>query len=80
MQNPKGSETSHICGEGHGSDHLWKRIKTAQVGGAPCLQKWTLYECARCDEPFVHRYDLVPNVFEAMAVQGVPPLCRFKEA
>lgn len=59
---------SHINGEGFGSTHNWHR-------GDASPFKSTQYRCLDCNYRFNHRYDEIPNIFDAMQKQGVPALC-----
>jgi hypothetical protein len=59
---------SHIQGEGWGSDHTW-------VHGPTGSDKCTPYTCADCGAKFLHFYDKIPDIFEAMKKSGVPEKC-----
>ena len=76
-RSPSGSEEPHsaIAGDGYGSSHAWARGKTAQVGAAAAFFKRTDYHCAACGAHFVHPYDLMPNIFEAIELAGVVDRC-----
>lgn len=65
---------SDILGDGYGSAHLWMRTSTAQVG-SNSLEKRSYYKCRFCSSIFVHFYDQVPNIFEAMKRKGVSETC-----
>ena len=64
---------SQIIGVNDG--HMWKRGETANVG-SNYLLKCTHYSCANCGSQFNHRYDLVPNIVQAMRMEGVPEQCE----
>lgn len=66
---------SAVCGNGHGSSHAWVRGATAQVGAAAAARKSTAYRCSACGAQFVHYYDLVPNIFDAIERAGVADQC-----
>lgn len=64
---------SDIKGEGWGSDHSWNRDITDDFGG----YSGTRYFCAACGWCFVHRYDMVPDIFDAMMrYENVPETCE----
>jgi len=54
---------SDIYGKGYGDSHIWKRGKTFQADYAE--DKGTIYTCM-CGANFVHRYDMISNIFNAM--------------
>lgn len=66
---------SAIRGAGHGDQHLWRRIRTAVVRDGNHSAKQTVYVCAKCSATFIHKYDLIPDIFEAMEQSGVPGSC-----
>ena len=66
---------SAIIGGGYGTAHTWARTYTAQVGSNHAL-KASHYKCVQCPAKFVHKYDLVPNIVEAMEQEGVPVRCE----
>lgn len=59
---------SDITGTGHGSAHNWKRGDTTPY-------KTTSYTCRSCGDAFIHAYDDIPNIFEAIKVAGVSEYC-----
>lgn len=61
---------SDITGNGWGASHDWKG-HTPQDNS-----KRTIYECAACEERFVHHYDETPNIFTAMHNRGVSDKCK----
>lgn len=63
---------SDIRGEGHGSAHDWRHDLTDKFAGG---QSGTRYLCRHGDAVFVHLYDQVPDIFEAMKAGGVPAGC-----
>ncbi len=69
---------SDIHGEGYGDQHNWKRQETYQVGARPMF-KGAVYVCRNCPVSFVHRYDLIPDIFEAIKVSRVPEKCKKEE-
>ena len=69
---------SDISGTGWGSDHDWERGETNQVGSTYWL-KGTHYYCRNCGIHFEHKYDLIPNIFEAMKQADIPEKCSRKK-
>jgi tRNA U34 5-carboxymethylaminomethyl modifying enzyme MnmG/GidA len=69
---------SDITGEGWGSDHKWKKVKTNQHAHDEDILKCTLYECKDCGIMFIHRYEHISNVFSAMIQGHVPHFCPRK--
>jgi hypothetical protein len=63
---------SDIRGEGYGSSHDWMRDVTDTFGG----ERGTRYFCRHQDGVFVHLYELHPDIFEAMRLDGVPETCQ----
>jgi hypothetical protein len=60
-----------ISGAGYGSSHEWKHDLTDTFGG----EKGTRYLCLHGDAVFVHLYDVVRSIFDAMRLAGVPARC-----
>lgn len=60
---------SHIQGTGYGSSHDWIGI-TPQNNS-----KQTFYECKNCKERFIHFYDIIPNIFEAIKENDIRDIC-----
>jgi hypothetical protein len=58
---------SDIQGTGYGSSHNWKNLGTSP-------RKETRYAC-ECGESFLHAYDKIPDIFEAMHNAGVKDKC-----
>lgn len=78
------SKTSAILGKGYGDKHNWQRIQTYRVVPSENLhlstqamlaKKGTEYKCRVCGQFFVHRYDLVGNIFKAMKEAGITETC-----
>lgn len=65
---------SQITGKGYGDSHLWRRGQTFIARGI--LTKGTVWSCP-CGEAFVHRYDLIPDIFVAMKVALVSEKCSY---
>lgn len=70
---------SDIYGEGWGSSHDWQNKGTNQVGSAYWV-KATYYVCKKCGITFKHEYDLIPDIFKAIELNGIPDKCSKKEA
>lgn len=64
---------SEISGQGYGDKHNWKKLQTAQVGSWG--RKETLWQCNTCGTTFIHYYDEVPDIFQAMKDQKIPEEC-----
>jgi len=62
---------SDIKGEGYGSKHGWKRDITGTWEG----EKGTRYFCSNCKAVFIHFYDCIPEIFEAMKFEEIPENC-----
>lgn len=37
--------------------------------------KKSFYTCNKCESAFVHSYNIIPNIFEAIKQSGVPDIC-----
>lgn len=61
-----------IRGEGYGASHDWRHDITDRFNGG---ERGSRYICHVCGHVFVHLYDVVPDVFEAMNLDGVPDQC-----
>jgi hypothetical protein len=59
---------SDISGTGFGSSHNWRC-------GSTTPWKVTEYRCVNCGAFFRHAYDDVPDIFEAIRVQGLSDVC-----
>lgn len=59
---------SAIYGTGYGSSHDWKRGHTNQ---------WILGQVFSYEDGagFSHQYDVIPDIFEAIKLSGVPDKC-----
>lgn len=69
---------SDIYGQGYGDKHDWKRGHTNQfyMGEVQSYaDKATAYTCSNCKASFSHRYDLIPDIFEAIKASGVSEEC-----
>jgi hypothetical protein len=75
-------DQSDIWGQGHGSNHNWKRLRTVQakyeyIDGertritVPFDKKCTFYQCRKCQVTFKHYYDLNFDIFNAMEASDV---------
>lgn len=62
---------SDIKGEGYGSSHNWKHDITDMFMGG----MGSRYFCRDCGVCFVHMYDSIPGIFEAMRSEGIPEQC-----
>ena len=61
------NDKSDIQGKGHGDAHDWKCVDT--------VYRATRYVCRRCGARFLHDYPRVPDIFQALAMAGVPAEC-----
>ena len=66
---------SDIKGEGYGSSHDWQHDITDSFRG----DKGSRYFCSSCGACFIHMYDLIPDIFEAMRDEGLPDICVLKD-
>jgi len=73
MKDGETKMKSHIYGEGYGSSHQWIRGGTNQVG-SDWMNKASYYGCP-CGATFSHPYDIIPDIFEAMRIEGVVDIC-----
>ena len=64
---------SEIGGQGYGDKHAWIRGATFVADRAE--DKGTIYSCI-CGANFVHRYDLIPDIFENIKQAGVREDCK----
>jgi hypothetical protein len=62
---------SDIRGEGHGSAHDWRHDTTEAFNG----DMGSRYFCRACGTCFVHMYNWVPDIFDAMRRDGIPGQC-----
>lgn len=77
-------DKSEILGEGHGDKHNWKRLRTYQLPEAAwrltpdeyANLKGSEYKCRRCGVLFIHRYDVIRDIFEAMKTAKVVEECK----
>jgi hypothetical protein len=68
---------SQIEGNGYGSLHIWKKLKTRQLPYyASKSLKYTIYQCEICDTPFIHYYGTFQDIFDALERSGVPDKCE----
>ena len=70
---------TEIYGKGFGDSHDWKRGHISQyINGEihTYADKGTYYSCIRCGVNFFHRYDVIPSIFEAIELSGVPDKCN----
>lgn len=63
---------TQIHGFGYGESHNWIRGQTF-VADRP-EDKGTVYTCP-CGASFVHRYDLIPDIWKAIKESGVTEIC-----
>lgn len=63
---------SDIHGEGWGSSHDWKYESSND-------SKHSFYHCRACKAFFVHPYDRVPDIFEALEMYGTQSRNPFPE-
>ena len=66
---------SHLWGSGWGDCHMWVRGHTVQGGSIPLETRQTSFHCSKCDIKFIHKYCIIPDIFEAMRKTGVPNSC-----
>ena len=69
---------SQIGGSGYGDSHIWIRGDTSQGGLGHTLSssdKATHYHCEACGAGFIHRYDLISDIFVAIKNSGVEHKC-----
>lgn len=60
-----------IRGDGYGSAHDWRHDTTEPFRG----DMGSRYFCRKCGACFVHMYNLITDIFEAMADEDVPLKC-----
>jgi len=71
----KTAAAAHHSRTNFGTQHNWVRGETAQVGAAPPEAKRTEWQCAGCACKFVHYYDLIRNIEEAMRTAKIDSRC-----
>lgn len=77
MEEKNNISKSHISGTGYGSSHIWKRLETRKLPYyASNSLKNTIYKCKVCGTPFIHYYDTIADIFEALKKSGVPDKCE----
>lgn len=78
-------DKSDILGKGYGDKHNWKRVKSYQLAPEQYRHlstqeylalKGTEYKCKNCGQFFIHRYDMIPDIFKAMKTVGVLEECK----
>jgi hypothetical protein len=62
---------SDIRGEGYGASHNWSHDTTEPFRG----DMGSRYFCFDCGACFVHMYNLIPDIFEAMRAEGISETC-----
>jgi hypothetical protein len=69
---------SDITGEGYGDKHSWKRL-TNNIGSSH-IEDYanTLYGCEKCNELFIHLYNIIPDIFQAMKENNINEECEIK--
>lgn len=65
---------SDIKGNGWGACHNWKIMRYANVNEFSKF-KSSIFQCRTCYIVFVHKYDIIPNIHEAMKKKSVLPFC-----
>jgi hypothetical protein len=57
----------------YGTKHDWKGGESVQWGnaGLPSSAAATPFHCARCGVKFTHYYHQQPNIYKAIAEQGI---------
>jgi hypothetical protein len=63
---------SDIYGTGWGSSHDWHYEYSNDT-------KHSFYTCRACKAFFVHSYDRIPNIFDALKLDGEQGLNRFPD-
>ena len=56
-------------------NHSWNNLGSVQGVTLP-NEKYTKYECAYCNEIFLHYYDIEPSIYKAMEMSGISDVCH----